>query len=518
MNALNKRSEGHLHLGVLSDSVDATISELTKHKALQRIWSHDHTLWQEDPAEISNRLGWLNSPTEMQDQIEVIESFAIQVKAEGLTHVLWCGMGGSSLFPMVLIQAFGKSDHGLHLRVMDTSSPVTMRRTTDALPLEKTLFMFASKSGGTIETRSQLDYYWDHLKNPRQFAVVTDADSSLDQFATEKGFREVFRNNPDIGGRYSALSHFGLVPAGLLGIDIAELLLRTTDMMAACAPSVPELDNPALRLGSILASAAKSGRDKCTLLMPSEISSFASWLEQLVAESTGKHGVGILPVADEDLGPADVYGKDRLFVSFGETIGLDNLIKAGHPVVKLNDLYPMNIGEEVFRWELATAVAGAILKINPFDQPNVETAKKAAGKVLEGGMPDIPTEPLDKILDQVSSGNYIAIQAYIDTDSPHLGALQDTRMALRDHYHVATTLGLGPRYLHSTGQLHKGGPATGIFIQVIADIEANLPIPGHRYGFSELIQAQAAGDYLALKEAGMRVARVSLEELLAYNG
>jgi hypothetical protein len=452
----------------------------------------------------------------MKNQVEVIESFTTQVKADGITHVLWCGMGGSSLFPMVLMQAFGKSDRGLQLQVLDTSSPVTVQQTTDTLPLDKTLFMFASKSGGTIETRSQLDLYWEYVKNPRQFAVVTDAGSSLDEFATEKGFREVFHNNPDIGGRYSALSHFGLVPAGLLGIDIAELLLRTAHMMSACSPSVPESDNPALRLGTILANAAKSGRDKCTLLMPSEISSFASWLEQLVAESTGKHGVGILPVVDEDLGPADVYGNDRLFVSFGETLGLDTLIEAGHPAVKLDYSNPMDIGGEVFRWELATAIAGVILKINPFDQPNVEATKKAANEALGGGMPNIPSESLDNILDQINSGDYIAIQAYIDANSPQLDALQGTRMALRDHYHIATTLGLGPRYLHSTGQLHKGGPPTGTFIQVIADTEADVPIPGHSYGFSELIQAQAAGDYMALKDAGMRVARVSLEELLAY--
>ncbi|MEN8131980.1 MAG: bifunctional transaldolase/phosoglucose isomerase [Pseudomonadota bacterium] len=506
------------HLGGLTDRIDTTIGMLAKHKVSQRLWSRDHTLWHEDPTELANRLGWLNSAEEMEGQIETLKTFTEQVKADGLSHVLWCGMGGSSLFPMVLMQAFGHNEQGLDLRVLDTSNPVTMRHMEQALPLDRTLFMFASKSGGTLETRSQFDYFWARINNPDQFAVVTDADSDLDVLASERGFRGVFRNNPDIGGRYSALSHFGMVPAALLGIDIAELLRRTGYIAAATAPCVPAAENPALRLGAILASAAQAGRDKCTLIMPPEISSFGSWLEQLVAESTGKHGVGILPVVDEDLGPPEIYGDDRLFVAYGEHQGLGTLTEAGHPVITLNYTGPLDLGEEVFRWEFATAVAGVVLQITPFDQPNVEAAKKAAGKVLSGDLPQIPTEPLAKILDQVRVGDYIALQAYIDTDSPTLPALQQIRMALRYRYRVATTLGLGPRYLHSTGQFHKGGPATGVFVQVVGDIEPNVPIPGQKYGFSELIQAQAAGDYMALKEAGMRVARVSLDELLAFDG
>jgi glucose-6-phosphate isomerase len=498
----------------LGESLEATVKDLAKIEANRRIWSHDHTLWQKDPTEISNRLGWLTSPEEMESQIETLEIFASRLKADGFTHVLWCGMGGSSLFPMVLIQAFGKASQGLNLRVLDTSSPLTVRHMTEELPLDTTLFMFASKSGGTIETRSQLDYFWEKVSDPNRFAVVTDPDSALEKLALERGFRQVFRNNPNIGGRYSALSHYGLVPAALLGMDLSGLLRHSGYMVAATAPRVPASDNPALRLGALLASAAKAGRDKCTLILPPEISNFASWLEQLVAESTGKFGTGVLPVTDEDLGSPEFYGNDRLFVGLGESQALEKLAVAGHPVIIVDYDNPLNLGAEVFRWEWATAIAGAALGINPFDQPNVEAAKKAAGKILVEGLPDIPIESPSQILRLVNPGDYIAIQAYIDTDSRHLQALQRTRMKLRDKYRVATTFGLGPRYLHSTGQFHKGGPSTGVFLQVVDDTEPDLPIPGRRYGFSDLIQAQAAGDYIALKEARMRVARVALEDLL----
>lgn len=502
------------HLGALAAVADAATADLTQRNATQRIWSFDYTLWGKDPAEISNRLGWLVSPHEMAEQVEDLTTFVRQARDDGFTHALWSGMGGSSLFPQVLQQAFGVSESGLDLRVLDTSDPGTIHQFAEELPLDKTLLLFASKSGGTLETRSHLAYFWDRLGNPAQFAVVTDQGTELDKLGTERGFRRVFHNNPNIGGRYSALSHFGMVPGAVMGVDIAELLARAGYMLAAVGACVAPQDNPALRFGAVLGSAAKEGRDKCTLLMPDEVASFAMWLEQLIAESTGKHGVGILPVAGEDLGPPEVYGNDRIFVSLGETKGTEALVAAGHPVVNLDYTDRFSIGNEVVRWEYAIAMAGIVLGINAFDQPNVEAAKAAAAKVLVEGMPDIPVEPVESVLSSVKPGDYIAIQAYIDTQSPNLPVLQTARMNLRDQYRVATTLGIGPRYLHSTGQLHKGGAATGVFLQAVGDDPTDVAIPGKPFGFSQLKHAQAAGDYLALKDRGLRVARVALDELL----
>ena len=501
----------------LIESLETTIKDLAERDASQRIWSQDHTLWQQDPMEISNRLDWLFSPREMESRIEELETFTSRLKEDGFTHVLWCGMGGSSLFPMVLMQAFGSNENGLEMRVLDTSNPVTVRRVADQLPLERTLLVFASKSGGTIETRSQLDFFWDKVPHSDRFTVVTDPGSELEKLAVRRRFRQVYRNNPNIGGRYSALSHYGIVPAALLGIDIAQLLHHTGLMTASTAPSVSASDNPALRLGALLATAVKAGRDKCTLILPPEISRFGGWLEQLIAESTGKNGTGVLPVADEELGPPKVYGDDRFFISLGVEEGLEELAAAGHPVVIIDYDEPFNLGEEVFRWEFATAVSGAALGVNPFDQPNVEAAKRATGKILVEGLPDIPIEPTSQMLERINPGNYIAIQAYVDVDSPNINALQRTRLMLRDKYRVATTLGLGPRYLHSTGQFHKGGPPTGVFLQVVDDTEPDLSIPGKSYGFSDLMQAQAAGDYMALKQSGMRVARVSMKDLSDFD-
>lgn len=504
-------------LGPLAISADAAIADLIKRDSHRRIWSLDYTLWGKDPTEIANRLGWLTSPHHMDEQVEDLVSFANQAAHDGITHALWCGMGGSSLFAQVLAQTFGVAPGGLDLRVLDTSDPGTIHRFTEQLPLDKTLFLFASKSGSTLETRSHLAYFWDRIGRPEQFAVVTDPGTELDELAVSQGFRRVFRSNVDIGGRYSALSHFGLVPGALLGVDIRELLRRAADMVAAAGACVPPSDNPALRLGAVLGAAAKVGRDKCTLLMPAEVASLATWLEQLIAESTGKHGVGILPVAGEDLGPPEAYGDDRIFVSLGRHDGVDALITAGQPVIELEYIDRFSIGTEAFRWEYAIAMAGAILGINPFDQPNVEAAKKAADRVLEDGLPAIPVGSMDRIFGTVRPGDYIAIQAYLDTAAPEIAGLHRTRMALRDKFRVATTVGIGPRYLHSTGQMHKGGAPTGVFLQIVGDDPLDLAIPGKSFGFSQLKHAQAAGDYLALRQNGMRVARVTLHDVLNYS-
>ncbi|MDQ3931446.1 MAG: glucose-6-phosphate isomerase, partial [Actinomycetota bacterium] len=315
--------------------------------------------------------------------------------------------------------------------------------------------------------------------------------------------------------RYSALSHFGLVPAVLAGVDIAELLHRAGRMAAASADCVRPESNMGLELGSILAGSARAGRDKLTLVVDDRFASFGLWIEQLIAESTGKQGNGIVPVVGEQLGPLEVYGDDRLFVAIGgEAAALESLAEAGHPALVLDLEERVDLGAEVLRWEIATALAGAALHINPFDQPDVEAAKKATREALEEGMPEVEPQPLQPLLDQLEPGDYLAIQAFVDPEADVLTELERARIALRDRYGVATTLGLGPRYLHSTGQLHKGGPNTGVFVQVVSEDEDDPPIPGENFGFSTLKHAQAAGDLQILQSRGRRAARVALDELM----
>lgn len=504
-------------LGPLAKAVEATLESFDGDRINERIWDHDHTVWSNDPTEITNRLGWLNLPHDMLEEVDRLNAFTESVRQDGLTHVLWSGMGGSSLFPQVLQQAFPDQKDGLKLEVLDSSNPVTIKHVADHLPIDKTLFVFASKSGGTLETRCHLDYFWEKCGNPRQFAIVTDRGSPLDQIGQERNFRQIFHNDPDLGGRYSALSHFGLVAGALLGVDLEELLHRAGQMMAACMSCVSTAEHPGFRLGAALALAARDGRDKCTLVMPEEINRFAMWLEQLIAESTGKHGVGILPVANEQLGTQDDYGDDRIFVVLGGLSGAGR-IPPHHPVITLPYVDPYSIGAEVFRWEFAIAVAGKILGIHPFNQPNVEAAKKAASRVLKEGIPEFELTPVKEMLANLKPGNYLAIQAYIDADSEKIETIERARTNLRNRYRVATTVGVGPRYLHSTGQLHKGGRKNGVFLQIVDDLSPDQTIPGRDYTFAKLFQAQAAGDHLALEENGLRVAQVKLEDLLAEAG
>jgi hypothetical protein len=416
-----------------------------------------------------------------------------------------------------MVETFGPAEGHLRMLVLDTTDPVAIGRVADTLPLDRTLFVAASKSGGTIETRSQLELFWDRIRRPEQFAAVTDPASDLGALARERRFRKVFENRPDIGGRYSALSHFGLVPAALLGVDVCELLDRAGHMAAATAPCVAAERNPALRLGAVMAAAARAGRDKLTIVLPPAIESFGLWLEQLIAESTGKEGTGVLPVVGEPLGPPESYGDDRLFVAIGSDFSaqLDALAAAGHPVVELPYTDPFDVGAEVFRWEWATCLAGAVLGINPFDQPNVAEAKAATARVLAEGLPELAVEPVAGVLDQLRRGDYFAIHAYMDPWSEVVGRLQEVRVVVRDRFRVATTLGIGPRFLHSTGQFHKGGPPTGVFVQVVDDVDVDVPIPGQPFGFGTLIRAQAAGDLQTLRRRGLRAARVSLDDLLS---
>ncbi len=505
------------HLGDLAAGVESTIAALDKANAVARIWQRDHTLWQKDPSEIDNRLGWLDSPTQMMEEVPRLEAFVEGLRKDGITHVLWSGMGGSSLFPQVLQHTFADAG-GLKMTVLDSSNPVTVSDALNALPLDRTLFLFASKSGGTLETRCHLDLFWSKVNNPAHYAVITDRGSELGKIGEARGFRQVFYNNPDIGGRYSALSHFGLVAAALLGVDVKELLERAGQAIAACKPGVATADNPGVRFGAAIGYAALHGRDKLTLILPPEIAHFGAWLEQLIAESTGKHGVGILPVADEPLGNPGVYGDDRFFVCIGKETDLGTLANSPHPVIHLPYVDRYSIGAECFRWEFAIAIAGKVLAINPFDQPNVEAAKKAAGEILAAGVPKLPVTAAADALKGVKPGDYLAVQAYVEADSGHYALLQQARMALRDSLHVATTLGLGPRYLHSTGQLHKGGRNNGVFIQIVDDLSPDVAIPGRDYSFRQLFEAQAAGDYRALQDHQRRVYRVGLQDFLQTAG
>ncbi|MDP9005865.1 MAG: glucose-6-phosphate isomerase [Actinomycetota bacterium] len=505
-------------LGALQASVDAVVGDLVARRAPARLWSRDHTLWQDDPTDVADRLGWLTVVTEMQGQIPRLEALAAEAVADGLRHAVLLGMGGSSLFPEVLWRTFGAAPGSLDLRVLDTTDPAAVARVARDFDLASCLFVAASKSGTTIETSSQLAHFWELTGGDgRRFVAITDPGTELAELGRDRGFRAVFESRPDIGGRYSALSYFGLVPAALLGVDVAGLLAKAAAAAAATGPEVDGATNPALHLAAIIAAGARQGRDKLTLELPREIGTFGLWLEQLVAESTGKAGTGIVPVAGEVLGRVGEYGDDRLFVSTGYRPGLDDLVEAGHPVVELGYRRPLDLGGLVLLWEQAVALSGAVLGINPFDQPDVAAAKEATDRVLAAGLPaDIEVVPLGELIDQVGPGDYLAIQAYVDPGDPVLIAgLQAARMKLRHRLRVATTLGIGPRFLHSTGQLHKGGPPTGVFVQVVGDDPVDVAIPGKPFGFSTLKRAQAAGDLLALRSRGLRAGRVALDELLA---
>jgi transaldolase / glucose-6-phosphate isomerase len=501
-------------LGSLAEAAAAALDELATRDAVARTWARDHTLWRDDPTEIADRLGWLSVVADMSAGLESTGARCAAL-ASGMDHVLLAGMGGSSLFPEVVAHS-GATDAGApELRVLDTTDPGAIARVGRELPPERTLHVAASKSGSTLETRSHLAWAWERHPDPARFAVITDPGSDLAALAADRGFAATFENPPDIGGRYSALSYFGLVPALLAGADVAGLLRSAAamaDRLRAAAAA-----NPAARLGAALAAGVRNGRDKVTIVVPEDQATFGLWLEQLLAESTGKDGTGVVPVVGEPLAGPDAYGADRLFVALGDDTSatqLAALADAGHPVVVLPfDGAFTDLGGQVLLWEMATALAGALLGIQPFDQPDVAAAKAATAKVLAEGPPAIDETPLDALLGLVRAGDYLAIQAFVDPDSPVVEAIERARVALRDRHRVATTFGLGPRFLHSTGQLHKGGPNTGVFVQVLADHTDDVPIPGAPYGFATLERAQADGDLLTLHDRNRRAGRVRLADL-----
>jgi transaldolase/glucose-6-phosphate isomerase len=496
--------------------VTERLQQMDRDRIVERIWRKDHTVWKDDPTQIADRLGWLTVSDLMRERIGELEGFAEQAATDGFETAILLGMGGSSLAPEVFARTFGFADGALELIVLDTTHPATIDRLADQLELDRTLFIVASKSGGTTETLSHFAFFWDRTPNGAQFVAITDPGTPLERLAREHGFRAVFLNPADIGGRYSALSYFGLLPAALIGAPLHEVLDSAEEMRTASERMLPAPQIPGATLGAMMGESAKAGRDKLTFALPDEIASFGGWVEQLIAESTGKDNVGVVPVVGEPIGSPDAYGRDRVFVVIGEHDGLDELEHDGHPVARLRYDGLEQIGGEFFRWEMATAIAGHVLGINPFDQPNVQEAKDTTKAILgSGSLEDPGFDDLGVLLKQVNEGDYVAILAYLDRTSETEDAIERVRLLIRDRYRVATTTGFGPRFLHSTGQLHKGGPNSGVFIQVVdAGREVDLPIPGQPFTFGTLIDAQALGDLRSLRRRGRRIARVTFDQLM----
>jgi transaldolase/glucose-6-phosphate isomerase len=554
LSGINERLTASL--GKYNEAVAGAIKEADKGDVMRRIWRKDAKLWKEDEAHqkiIKNALGWLTVPDMMIGVEDDLVQFADRIRnVREFKHAMVCGMGGSSLCPEVLRQTFGKQEGYPELLVLDSTDPDAFSDIADQIDITHCLFIISSKSGTTTEPLVFYKYWYDQVgrrkENPGEcFVAVTDPGTLMEQMATDDKFKRIFLNPADIGGRYSALSYFGMVPAALMGLDVKKLLDRAERVVHACASVVPAAENPGARLGAILGECANAGRDKLTISTDPRISSFGLWVEQLLAESTGKEGKGIVPVAGETLGAPSVYGDDRLFVHISvEKIDSETEAKlkaleaAGHPVVyrTLTDLY--DLGEEFFLWEIATAFAGWRLGINPFDQPNVQESKDATKELLdtfarEGKLPEQGVLATDGTLTlyadektraelpgssvgdaikahlaRAGAGDYIALLDYIEETPEHEQIIQAIRSHLRDATRCATTTGYGPRFLHSTGQLHKGGSAAGVFLQLTAPDIKDLPIPGQPYTFSTLKQAQALGDFRSLSTRGRRAIRVDL--------
>ncbi|MEE2926978.1 MAG: glucose-6-phosphate isomerase [Chloroflexota bacterium] len=518
-------------LGDYLAGVESALSGLKSRRVISRIWSGDHTVWKPDPTEISNRLGWLTVTDAMREQTPAMQALAQEVRDAGIRHVVLLGMGGSSLGPEVLRQTFGSAPGYPELIVLDSTVPGWVQSVTDAIDPAHTLFLVSSKSGSTTEPNMFYAYFRGLVEKAagkdgagQHFIAVTDAGTSLEKLAIDQGFRRVFANPPEIGGRYSVLSYFGLVPATLIGLDLSKLIDRADRMREETFSNVTVQENPGAWLGAVMGVLAQQGRDKLTLVTSPSIGSFGLWVEQLIAESTGKEGLGIIPVAGEPLTSPNHYGGDRLFVYLrldgDNNDESDRAVQAiqesGQPLVRLNLMDKYDVGAEFFRWEMATAVAGSILGINPFDQPNVQAAKDMTDSVLgqferSGELPPMEaSSSLGDLLSQGGPGDYLVIMAYIRQTPQVDQALDDLRRKVTARHGIATTMGYGPRFLHSTGQLHKGGPGSGLFLQLTGEHAHDLTIPGAPYTFGVLADGQAVGDLRALLASLRRAVRVDL--------
>jgi transaldolase / glucose-6-phosphate isomerase len=488
----------------------------------KRIWAHDEALWGgPGVAELGNRLGWLSITDKMLEHAAGLDAFAEQARADGLEHAVLLGMGGSSLGPEVIRRSYGEVPGGLGLHVLDSTDPGAVLAVEREVDLDKTLFIVSSKSGGTIETLSHMRYFYERTGGDgSRFCAVTDPGSPLADLARERGFRSVFTNDPDIGGRYSVLSYFGLVPAALAGVNIEGMLHQAQVAEQNCQQYDAPQSNSGLWLGCVMGQLSQQGRDKLTFAVSDPISSFGLWVEQLVAESTGKEGRGILPVAGEPLGDPDVYGDDRVFAYLRNEdepdeemdAKIEALGRAGHPTATVAFSGGAgDLGRIFFFAEFATAVAGWALGINPFDQPNVQEAKDNTARILEEGLPDEEPGSLDDLLAKAAPPKYIAILGFVTPSGEYDAAAEELRVKLRERTKCTTTFGYGPRYLHSTGQYHKGGPANGLFIQLYQPASEDVEIPEAGYSFEHLKNAQALGDMQTLRAHGLDVVRVEVD-------
>lgn len=546
-------------IGDYENKINKTLEQISKEKISERMWRNDFTIWSDKPDEIVNRLGWLHSPDVTGAAHGEINTFVDEIRNEGFTDALVLGMGGSSMAPEVFSKMFGTKKGYLDVHVLDSTDPGALIEYDNALDPEKTLYIVSTKSGSTVETFSYMKHFYNSTikkvgaeKAGNHFIAITDPKSGLIDTAEELKFRKIFRNDPNIGGRYSALSFFGMVPAALAGVDLNKIIEGANKIVNETKSGKTSEDSGSY-LGTILGELANEGVDKVTFITPGKVSYFGAWVEQLIAESTGKNGKGILPVDGESVESPEFYAKDRLFIYIHlkddktDTEKVKALEMAGYPVVEIiwNDLY--DLGAEYFRWEFAIPVAGKIIGIQPFDQPNVESAKILAKKMVKeyrekGKLPELKPaleengisvfgnvkagtlqEALTNFLGSFDEGknnfngrSYVAVQAYIQPGDETTKALQNFRTAIQEKYKVATTVGYGPRFLHSTGQLHKGDAGHGLFIQFVSDMTEDLPIPDNAGGdkssisFGTLKDSQALGDRQALLDADRRVIRFNL--------
>ena len=542
----------------LTQAVQAALKDWQAGNKMARLWRGDPSLWTSDDEE--KWVGWLPIVEDQLAHLKQLNDAAADAAKAGFTHALLLGMGGSSLCPEVLKITYGRQPGHPELHVLDSTDPAQIKSIESQVDLAKTLCIVASKSGSTLEPNIFKQYFFDRMqqtvgkdKAGEHFIAITDPGSKMQQVAERDHFRKIFFGVASIGGRYSALSNFGMVPAAIMGLDLSKFLQRTNEMVQACKPEVPADQNPGAVLGAILGTLGNLGRNKVTIITSPGIHDLGAWLEQLIAESTGKIGKGLIPVDREALGAPEVYGSDRVFVHLrlanepdtAQKQKLDVLKSAGHPVVEIELADTYDLGQEFFRWEIATAVAGSILKINPFNQPDVEASKIVTRQLTEayeksGKLPEeaplfddgnikLFTDEhnaanLNKLagsdrslagflrahLSQFNPGDYMALLAYIEMNSAHEESLQTIRHAVRDRKHVATCLGFGPRFLHSTGQAYKGGPNTGVFLQITCDDAHDLPVPGQKYTFGIVKAAQARGDFQVLADRKRRALRVHL--------
>jgi transaldolase/glucose-6-phosphate isomerase len=538
----------------LASDVNASLQDWKKNGKVKWVWQRDNALW--TGTDEDKWLGWLDITEEQIENIDKLKQLAADIKKAGLKNALLLGMGGSSLCPEVLRMTFGKAGGYPDLRVLDSTDPAQIKAVEESVDLSSTICIVSSKSGSTLEPNIYKQYFFDRVRAKvgekeagNRFIAITDPGSKLQRVAEKDKFRHVFMGVPSIGGRYSALSNFGMVPAAVMGMDIARFLKNTKRMVDACGADSDAVTNPGVILGTILGLAAIQGRDKMTIIISPAIYDLGAWLEQLLAESTGKSGKGIIPVDRERLCKHGVYGTDRVFVYLRlesesdreQAAAVDALAKAGHPVVRIvvPDIY--NLGQEFFRWEFATAVAGSLIGINAFNQPDVEASKTETRKLTAEyeSTGKLPSETpfftgegaklyadlknaaalkgggtlagfLKKHLDRVGEGDYFAVLGYITMNDAHEEALQTIRLAVRDNKRVATVLGFGPRFLHSTGQAYKGGPNSGVFLQITCDDAMDILVPGQKYTFGVVKSAQARGDFAVLAERGRRALRVHL--------